>query len=987
MNSRTTSLVCSLLVALGSHARAQSGPAVAGTLYVDLRAADFNPASGVWANKAPASPGDFTAVGAPALVTNVNGTGILAVQFQGVDTNSGLPDAFLGPVAPAAITGNGARSVEVWVLNPFLSGEETLVAWGHRGGPQDSNQAFNYATDTGWGAAAHWADDMGWGPVVPQCGVWHHLVCTYDGARLNKVYCDGVLYNTYTLAGAGLITPAADPILLGAQSNSGKGQVGTGSLLTAFLSAVRVESGTLTSSQVLSNYLLGIDLTAPGALETVSLGVPPLYYSGFSVPTVAANFANKTNIDVRRLATLQSSDTNVILVLADNSLQAVGHGSAAITASFSNVQTTQTVGVIETLPAAQLIHRYSFSEQGTTNLVDSVGSAAGVLYGDDNATLFNGQLTLPGGTANADGTFNPGAAYVDLPSGLISGLTNVTLEAWVTWIDPFNTPWERIFDFGTSAAGEGLQNGGVSYLLLTPYNGTGIDFEIRAPEGRPDQVVATAHPMPIYQETHVAGVYNSSLHRMSIYTNGILAVSGTATVPLSSINDINDWLGRSQFKDPFFNGSLDEFRIYNGALDSGAIAGSYVSGTAVPSTDPGAIQAVHLTLSSTNMTPGHTASSAVTVDFALITGVILQGSDGITYSSKDSSVASVNGNGLVSAVGPGTTRITATYRGQASSPVTVTVNPLQGIAVAGTLYVDLRAADFNPASGVWANRASASPGDFTAVGAPALVTNVNGTGILAVQFQGVDTNSGLPDAFLGPVAPAAITGNGARSVEVWVLNPYLGGEETLVAWGHRGGPQDSNQAFNYSDNADWGAAAHWADDMGWGPVVPQCGVWHHLVCTYDGARNNCVYCDGLLYNTYTLAGTGLSTPAADPILIGAQSNSGGGQVGTGSLLTAFLSAVRVESGVLNASDVLNNYLEGPGASPPGPLQSISLKAPPLYFGGFSTPAVAANFASQIGIDISRLASLDPVILMSFSCWRTTRCRPSDMALPPLRPAS
>jgi len=454
-----------------------------------------------------------------------------------------------------------------------------MVAWGHRG-TTDANQNFGYSTDEGWGAAAHWGDDMGWGPVVPKCGVWHHLVYTYDGARHNSVYCDGVLYNTYTLAGAGLITFAADPILLGAQSDSGGGEIGSGQPLTAFLSVVRVESGVLNASDVLNDYLEGPTASAPGSLQSISLNVPPLYFSGFSTPAVTANFGNKTNVDISRLASLVPSDTNVIQVLADNSLQAVGHGSATVTATFLNAQTIQTVAVVETLPPAQLIHRYSFSEtQGTTNLVDSVGAANGALEGATNALFSNGQLTLPGGTANLDGTFNTAAAYVDLPSGLISSLTNASFEAWVTWNDQTTaTLWERIFDFGTSIAGQGLQNGGVSYLLLTPQSGNGVRAELRPLEGRPDEILETGAPLPLGTAAYVAVVYNYSLHDFSVFTNGLPAASMTTTVPLSHVTDINDWLGRSQFEDPFFNGSYREFRTWAGALTAAQIAQNYAAG-------------------------------------------------------------------------------------------------------------------------------------------------------------------------------------------------------------------------------------------------------------------------------------------------------------------------------------------------------------------------------------------------------------------------
>jgi hypothetical protein len=579
------------------------GIAVAGTLYVDLKAADFNPAMGVWNNRAPNSPGDFTAYGAPTLVTNVNGTGLTAVQFSGVDATSGLPDAFLGPVPASSITGNGARSIEVWALDPSLSGEETLVAWGHRG-TTDANQTFGYSTDTGWGASAHWGDDMGWGPVVPQCGVWHYLVYTYDGNHNNNVYCDGALYNsarTGTLA-----TFPADPILLGAQSDSGNGQIGTGQPLTGLIAAVRVGSGALNTSDILNNYLEGPNASAPGSIQSISITVPPLYYGGFSVPTVWATFANKTNINVSRVASIVSGSTNVVQVLADNSLQAVGHGSATITASFLGVQSAQTVAVVDTLPPAQLVHRYSFSEaQGATNLADSVGGANGILIGAVNATLTGTQLTLPGGPSDTDGTFNTAAAYASLPGGLISSLTNVSFEAWVTWND--SIAWERLFDFGDSVGGAGLQNGGTSYFLFTPQAGDGsIRTEIYPAEGRPDEILETGAPLPQGVPTYVAVVYDYSLHDFRVYTNGMLAASMPTTVPLNSVRDINDWLGRSQYNDPYFLGSLDEFRIWNGVLSAADVSHHYAAG---PNTVPAGAVTLQFQRSGANIILSWTAGT------------------------------------------------------------------------------------------------------------------------------------------------------------------------------------------------------------------------------------------------------------------------------------------------------------------------------------------------------------------------------------------
>ena len=43
-------------------------------------------------------------------------------------------------------------------------------------------------------------------------------------------------------------------------------------------------------------------------------------------------------------------------------------------------------------------------------------------------------------------------------------------------------------------------------------------------------------------------------------------------------NDINVWLGRSQWPDPYFNGQLDEFRIYSGVLSDASVAASFANG-------------------------------------------------------------------------------------------------------------------------------------------------------------------------------------------------------------------------------------------------------------------------------------------------------------------------------------------------------------------------------------------------------------------------
>jgi|GEM_PF-2426646 len=95
------------------------------------------------------------------------------------------------------------------------------------------------------------------------------------------------------------------------------------------------------------------------------------------------------------------------------------------------------------------IHRYSFEEVSGVTVSDTVGGADGVIRGS-GYTLTGRALKLAGGDSS-------NAAYVDLPNGMISSLTDMTVEGWVS-IDGIQT-WQRIFDFGGGSAGEIISPG------------------------------------------------------------------------------------------------------------------------------------------------------------------------------------------------------------------------------------------------------------------------------------------------------------------------------------------------------------------------------------------------------------------------------------------------------------------------------------------------------------------------------------------------
>ena len=232
-----------------------------------------------------------------------------------------------------------------------------------------------------------------------------------------------------------------------------------------------------------------------------------------------------------------------------------------------------------------------------------------------------------------------------------------------------------------------------------------------------------------------------------------------------------------------------------------------------------------------------------------------------------------------------------------SDPVTLTVYPSNSLITAGSLYVDLRPRDLAGSAATWTNRTGL--GDFVSDGVDAPVFTTN-AGLAAVLLDG---NAG----YKGPNTTAAwLSGSAVRSVEVWVNNPGLADEETMVALGQRG-VNNHNFAFNFGSDANWGALAMWADDIGWNGS-PAANAWHYLVATYDGSVAR-VYADGVLKNS--LVNT-LSTPVG-PIWIGSQTADGvNPSVGW---FSGYLGAIRVHTGVLSSNAVAINYALGATATP------------------------------------------------------------------------
>ncbi|HEY4107190.1 MAG TPA: LamG domain-containing protein [Polyangiaceae bacterium] len=230
-------------------------------------------------------------------------------------------------------------------------------------------------------------------------------------------------------------------------------------------------------------------------------------------------------------------------------------------------------------PAASLVHRYSFGD-ATTTVSDSVSGADG-----QTATVAaDGTPGAPGSAAALDGSGQltlDGTDFVALPSGLVSSLGDATFVAWTAWHGA--AAYQRVFDFGTSMGGAGKRDQCKSCVLLMTGStlGTGLCAQVHTPSlAEPEQIVTNVRLEKT--KSQVAVVFKSN-DSMTLYLDGSVLGTTTISVGLSDIVDENDWLGLSQYAlDTLYQGTYDEFRIYDRALSACEIGATLQAGPDAP---------------------------------------------------------------------------------------------------------------------------------------------------------------------------------------------------------------------------------------------------------------------------------------------------------------------------------------------------------------------------------------------------------------------
>ncbi len=982
---------------------------VAGVLFVDLQASDLELDVSVWPNQADPAEGvgDFM-LATPDSPIFETIDGAPAVSFTGTEAYSQPLEDFV----PEGLAGPDAtRTIEVWAYNPDIADEETLVAWGTRGGPDGTNMSFNYGRHGNFGAVGHWGGggpDLGWIDNdftfgAPVAGKWHHLVYTYDG-ETTRVYADGRLANEEFL-GLGIInTNANSRITIASQLEADGVTLTTGLRGSLSIGQIRIHDDVLTDEQILNNFEVERDAYAsacedldfidapadPTLSNQITTYVADLTVAGFPDPeleviqpagtTVRGKFGSFT---IRWDVPDPPPDSFIVTVRASH----VCDGTE---------RTAEASWVVTLLDCPSSPDDFSFEVADCLIVdLDAREDSAGTDLWQNGAAPGDGGLVghfdligtvrketildVEAVTLNAEG-LGVYRSQQNAPAGLVGLDPTRSIEVWA--FNPEVTDEETMVAWGHRGGPEG-SNMGFNYGdhpnfgAVTHWGGGGPDM------GWVDNTLTEAgRGAPGAGEWHHL-VYTYDGETTRAYANGELQNEEFLGAGVVNTHDFHPIAIGAQYNnaniDDFnlalsFRGSVARVRVHDGVLTPAQIVANYDSEKSIYQKDvPPAFLDVP---EDQTIIPGQATYTAnLRIDGFPLPTVAITSPAGATVIQDGRSItvtyAIPNRDNPVEF----TVTLTASNGVPPDAQVswTVEVEALQGeIQTAGELFVDLRATDLEAILDEgdlvdeWENQGTLNefivPIDL-GMTPPTFETVNDHVAVTFNSFAQTDTLECVDPT------PAGLVGlNPTRTIEVWAFNPEIFDEETLVSWGRRGGPDGTNMAFNYGNHPNFGAIGHWGGggpDIGWidnsltesGRGAPAAGVWHHLVYTYDG-RTTRVYADGELANSEQLGPGVINTYAEQPIRLAQQTNADG-SIGPPNLAgTLSMGAVRIHDGVLSPAQILQNFLiEGPEYIEPSPPEFVD--APVVDFLPFPETTYTAQL-TVIGFPPPVVEVLEPV---------------------------
>ena len=203
-----------------------------------------------------------------------------------------------------------------------------------------------------------------------------------------------------------------------------------------------------------------------------------------------------------------------------------------------------------TVPGAGPALHYSFEDTGLT-LTDSGGTSQ------------NGQVQLvdvnwvAGKVGASAVSLGDGSGYLTMPNDVLKNVADFTFAAWVNETAEHN--WAQIVSVGS---------GTDSYFALIAKNGFTNTLRVSLKNGN-EQTLDGPALIPGTWE-HVVVTRKGAAFRLYVNGTSVAQALLDNTLPNSGAT-LNNWLGRSPYNDPRFEGRLDDVRFYSRALSSAEV--------------------------------------------------------------------------------------------------------------------------------------------------------------------------------------------------------------------------------------------------------------------------------------------------------------------------------------------------------------------------------------------------------------------------------
>jgi gliding motility-associated-like protein len=399
--------------------------------------------------------------------------------------------------------------------------------------------------------------------VIP-VNQWFHYVLVFDGnlisAQRVKLYVNGVLSTTTLTVGSipTTTTNTNQEVTIGA-CHTYNNTAGIGNPYNGVVDDVRIYNRALTNIEINQLYSLSIPTFTPLADKTICLGDSTQLIASGGTSYSWSPTTGLSNPNIANPYAKPTSDQQYIVTISNGIC--TGYDTVMVNVSSNCCATCTNATSLNTgLGACFPFNANSTDETSTAH--DGTNT---------NVTLSSDRF----GRSNSAYSFNGTSSKIAIP---VTNLTNnnYTFSMWVKInVLPTSGNAFSIFSIGNSGPiGDQCLLLGNNYSGQTGFIATSYRVPAAAP---PDRAVVGTLPT-VNTWYHLVGIRNTANNKLSLYLNGVKVVESTITSATAGYDaPVTAFIGtRTPGNFQYFNGLIDDVRIYNRAMSDQEVSELYI---------------------------------------------------------------------------------------------------------------------------------------------------------------------------------------------------------------------------------------------------------------------------------------------------------------------------------------------------------------------------------------------------------------------------